>query len=70
MRYGVEFVGDEAMPEGRDFVLIQGGGRTRLFYRASAVRPELICDGWAALHAVAPDLLEAATFHESRRAAS
>lgn len=69
MRYGIEFVDDEAMPDGCDFVLVQGDDWTRVMYRESSVCPGLIRDGWAALHAVAPDLLEPAAFREPQRAA-
>lgn len=65
MRYGIEIVGDEAMPEGCDFVLVQGEGSTRVFYRESAFSPKLVQDGWAALHAIAPDLLEPARLNTS-----
>lgn len=57
MQYGVEFVCDEAMPEGRDFVLVQGDEWVVMAYRQSAVCPEVLEDSWAAFRAVAPELL-------------
>lgn len=65
MRFGVEFVGDDFLPDGQDFMLVEGDGFAIVFYRESAVCPALIRDGWAALNAVAPDLLQPAAFRPS-----
>jgi hypothetical protein len=49
MTYAVRFVDDQAMPEGRDFVLVQlADDEMVVFYRASAVTARTIEVSWAA----------------------
>lgn len=49
MRGVIEFVDDEVMPEGHDFILVsEGDGEERLFYRRSAVTPRTLERSWEA----------------------
>ena len=37
MQGSIDFVGDEAMPDGHDFLLVEDCGKARLFYRRSVI---------------------------------
>lgn len=57
MRYGVRFATDDEMPEGHDVVMVRTDDQAVVFYRDSKVSRRVVSEAWAALHAVAPDLL-------------
>lgn len=48
----IHFVNDEAMPEGHDFIFIQTALGALIFYRESALSPEVLEDSWAAYRAL------------------
>lgn len=48
----IKFVGDDELPAGHDFVVVQQGDALRIFYRQSAMSPALLEESWAALRAL------------------
>lgn len=52
MEYRIEFVDDQALPEGHDFLLAQTAENAVIFYRESAISPEMLEDSWAAFRAL------------------
>lgn len=45
----VKFVEDCELPEGHDFVFVDTGEDQFVFFRASAMSPQVIAEAWAAL---------------------
>lgn len=50
--HGIQFVDDDALPAGHDFMLVTGPGGNMIFYRESAVTPSNLEDSWAAYRAL------------------
>lgn len=48
----IQFVDDDALPEGHDFILVQAPAGTAIFYRASAITPRTLEASWAAYRAM------------------
>lgn len=48
----IEFVDDDALPEGHDFMLVTCETGALIFYRRSAVTPANLEDSWAAYRAL------------------
>lgn len=59
--YAVNFVSDDAMPDGHDFMVVQVGRDFGAFYRASAISASVIEDSWAAYRLMVDDRLRAAS---------
>lgn len=50
--YAVEFVGDDALPAGHDFMLVQTPEGAIVYMKQSAITQETIESSWAAYRAV------------------
>lgn len=50
--YGVRFVGDDALPEGHDFLYVDFPDGGLVFLRRGAVCPKTLEDAWTAYRAV------------------
>lgn len=48
----IEFVDDDALPDGHDFMLVTNGSDALIFYRRSEVTPANLEDSWAAYRAL------------------
>lgn len=50
--HAIQFVSDEVMPEGHDFIFVQVPTGALVFYRESAITPKTLEDSWAAYRAL------------------
>ena len=52
--YEIEYVEDEALPDGHAWALVRQGPRVCLFLKASAVSQEVLEQAWAGYRALEP----------------
>lgn len=50
--YSIRFVDDSALPNGHDFVFVQADEDYAIFFRESAISPQMLEDAWAAYRAL------------------
>jgi hypothetical protein len=48
----IYFVSDEAIPAGHDFIFVEIPAGALIFYRESAITPQVLEDSWAAYRAL------------------